>query len=160
MMVNGDYTGLSLDGNNLLVNTATVTAVDIMTDNGIIHAIDAVLLPPADMSTPTANIVETAVAAGSFTTLVSLLQATGLDATLADADSSFTVFAPTDAAFAMIDPATLDILTENPDVLRSILLQHVVPLMVNSTAAYTLNGMNAVTASTAEIPVFINEFSA
>lgn len=156
-MVNGDDIGLSLDGNNLLVNSATVTARDIVTDNGIIHVIDAVLLPPADMGMPTANIVETAVAAGSFSTLVSLLQATGLDATLADPDASFTVFAPTDAAFAAIDAATLETLAENPQVLSNILLQHVVPASVNSVAAYTLNGMSATTASTAAIPIAINK---
>ncbi len=56
------------------------------------------------------NIVDTAVAAGNFTTLVATLQATGLDATLADETSTFTVFAPTDDAFAMIDAATIDLL--------------------------------------------------
>lgn len=45
-MVNGDKLALSLDGSELLVNTVTVTATDIQTDNGIIHVIDAVLLPP------------------------------------------------------------------------------------------------------------------
>ena len=69
-MVNGDSVGLSLSGESLLVNTATVITADIQTDNGIIHVIDAVLLPPADMVEPTMNIVETAVSNGSFTTLV------------------------------------------------------------------------------------------
>ena len=100
-MVNGDAIGLSLNGDNLLVNTATVVTADIQTDNGIIHVIDAVLLPPEDMAEPTANIVETAVAAGDFTTLVSVLQATNLDTVLADESATFTVFAPTDAAFAL-----------------------------------------------------------
>ena len=109
-MVNGDSVGLSLDGDNLLVNTATVILVDVAADNGVIHVIDAVLTPPADKGTPTMNIVDTAVAAGDFGTLVTALQAAGLDATLADETQSFTVFAPTDAAFAMIDPATLNLL--------------------------------------------------
>ena len=107
-MVNGDSVGLSLDGDNLLVNTATVILVDVAADNGVIHVIDAVLTPPADKGTPTMNIVDTAVAAGDFGTLVTALQAAGLDATLADETQSFTVFAPTDAAFAMIDPETLN----------------------------------------------------
>ena len=63
-MVNGDSIGLSLDGDNLLVNTATVILVDVAADNGVIHVIDAVLTPPADKGTPTMNIVDTAVAAG------------------------------------------------------------------------------------------------
>ncbi|NVK25453.1 MAG: fasciclin domain-containing protein [Gammaproteobacteria bacterium] len=155
--VNGAKIGLSLDGDNLLVNTATVVQTDITTDNGIIHVIDAVLMPPmmSDAS-PTSNIVETAVAAGSFTTLVSALEATGLDSVLADESSEFTVFAPTDAAFAMLDPAVLDRLLENPDDLSAILLQHVVAGAVDSVTAYSLNGVDAATAAgTTEMPVTI-----
>ena len=155
-MVNGDSTGLSLDGDNLLVNTVTVTTVDVEADNGVIHVIDAVLTPPADKGTPTMNIVDTAVSAGDFGTLVTALQAAGLDATLADETQSFTVFAPTDAAFAMIDPDTLDLLLADTDALSDVLLQHVVSGEVSSVTAYTLNGLSATTASGAEIPVAIN----
>ncbi|MEZ8133662.1 MAG: fasciclin domain-containing protein [Porticoccaceae bacterium] len=155
-MVNGDSIGLSLDGDNLLVNTATVILVDVAADNGVIHVIDAVLTPPAVKGTPTMNIVDTAVAAGDFGTLVTALQAAGLDATLADETQSFTVFAPTDAAFAMIDPATLNLLLADTDALSSVLLQHVVSGEVNSVTAYTLNGSSATTASGAAIPVAIN----
>ena len=155
-MVNGDSVGLSLDGDNLLVNTATVILVDVAADNGVIHVIDAVLTPPADKGTPTMNIVDTAVAAGDFGTLVTALQAAGLDATLADETQSFTVFAPTDAAFAMIDPETLNLLIADTDALSSVLLQHVVSGEVNAVTAYTLNGSSATTASGATIPVAIN----
>jgi transforming growth factor-beta-induced protein len=155
-MVNGDSVGLSLDGDNLLVNTATVILVDVAADNGVIHVIDAVLTPPADKGTPTMNIVDTAVAAGDFGTLVTALQAAGLDATLADETQSFTVFAPTDAAFAMIDPETLNLLIADTDALSSVLLQHVVSGEVNSVTAYTLNGSSATTVSDAAIPVAIN----
>ena len=155
-MVNGDSIGLSLDGDNLLVNTVTVTAVDVEADNGVIHVIDAVLIPPAEKGTPTMNIVDTAVAAGDFGTLVAALQAAGLDATLADETQTYTVFAPTDAAFAMIDPDTLDLLLADTDVLSSVLLQHVVSGEVSSVTAYTLNGLSATTASGADIPVAIN----
>ena len=159
-MVNGDFVGLSLDGDSLLVNTATVVTTDIQTDNGIIHVIDAVLMPPADMGTPTSNIVETAVAAGDFTTLVAALQATDLDAVLADESTQFTVFAPTDAALDLIDDETLGLLLDNPDVLSSILLQHVVSgSAVDSVTAYTLNGGNATTASDAEIAIAINSMT-
>lgn len=155
--VNGAEVGLSLDGANLLINTATVTTTDIMTDNGIIHVIDAVLMPPAAMATPTMNIVETAVAAGSFTTLVSALQTAGLDSVLANPDANFTVFAPTDEAFAMIDSNLLDGILADSDALNAILLQHVVPdAAVDSVTAYTLNGMNATTVSGAQIPIAIN----
>ena len=126
-MVNGDSVGLSLDGDNLLVNTATVILVDVAADNGVIHVIDAVLTPPAVKGTPTMNIVDTAVAAGDFGTLVTALQAAGLDATLADETQSFTVFAPTDAAFGMIDPETLNLLIADTDALSSVCLLYTSP---------------------------------
>ena len=155
-MVNGDKVGLSLDGENLLVNVATVTITDIQADNGIIHVIDAVLMPLADRAEPTMNIVDTAIAAGSFDTLISVLQATGLDSALADESRSFTVFAPTDEAFAMISAETIAALLANPDVLTDILLQHVVEAEVLSTTAFSLNGQSASTLSEAAIPVSIN----
>lgn len=156
-MVNGDQVGLSLSDGKLLVNTVTVTSTDIMTDNGIIHVIDAVLLPPEDMMQPTMNIVDTAVANGNFTTLVTALQATSLDAVLANESNTFTVFAPTDAAFALIDADTMSTLLANPDVLSSILLQHVVSgAAVDAVTAYSLNGTSVDTASMAMQPIAIN----
>jgi transforming growth factor-beta-induced protein len=155
--VNGAALALSLDGDSLLVNTVTVTATDIFTDNGVIHVIDAVLIPPAAMGMPTANIVDTAVAAGSFTTLVAALQATGLDAVLADESATFTVFAPTDDAFNLIGDETIALLLDNPDVLSDILLQHVIAgSAVDSVTAFSLNGTSPETASGATIPLLIN----
>jgi uncharacterized surface protein with fasciclin (FAS1) repeats len=63
---------------------------------------------------------------GNFTTLLSLLEATGLASTVADG-GPFTVLAPNDDAFGKLDQATLDFLADNPDVLTSILLYHVIP---------------------------------
>lgn len=156
-MVNGDSVGLSLDGSNLLVNTATVTSTDIMTDNGIIHVIDAVLLPPAEMGMPTKDIVQTAIDAGTFSTLVTALQATGLDATLSDANSQFTVFAPTDDAFAKLGDETITALLADTEGLSAILLQHVIGgSKVDAVTAYTLNGMKAETAGGKFIDVMID----
>jgi uncharacterized surface protein with fasciclin (FAS1) repeats len=155
-MVNGDAVGLSLDGDSLLVNTSTVIITDLQTDNGIIHVIDAVLLPPADKGEPTMNIVETAVADGRFTTLVAALMATDLDVALADNTASYTVFAPTDDAFALIGEETIASLLANTDVLSEILLQHVVEGEVSSVTAYTLNGASAETLSTNLVPIAIN----
>lgn len=61
-----------------------------------------------------------------FTTLLAALQVAGLAEAL-DGEGPFTVFAPTDAAFAAIDPAVLASLIANPDVLSQVLLYHVVP---------------------------------
>src|SRR6187401_2584650 len=72
------------------------------------------------------DIVDTAVAAGSFTTLATALQAAGLVDTL-KGPGPFTVFAPTDAAFAKLPAGTLEALLRDPARLRSVLTYHVVP---------------------------------
>lgn len=72
-----------------------------------------------------ADIVDTAVAAGQFTTLVKAVQAAGLVDTLKSA-GPFTVFAPTDAAFAKLPAGALDSLIANPEKLKAVLTYHVV----------------------------------
>ena len=71
------------------------------------------------------NIVEVAIEAGSFKTLVTALKAADLVATLSDT-SQFTVFAPTDEAFAKIPKATLDALLADKAALKRVLTYHVV----------------------------------
>ena len=71
------------------------------------------------------NIVETAVGAGKFDTLVSLVEQAGLAETLATG-GDFTVFAPTDAAFAKVPKKTLAALAADPAKLKAVLLYHVV----------------------------------
>ncbi len=135
---NGDSIALSLQDGSLFINDSEVTSTDVNATNGIIHVIDTVLLPPAD---GTANIVDTAVGAGSFTTLVAALQATGLDSVLADGSQTFTVFAPTDDAFNLLGSETINNLLNDPDTLRDILLYHVLSgNAVDSTAAIGLAG--------------------
>ncbi len=91
------------------------------------------------------NIVETAIAAGSFKTLVSLLEQAGLAETLATG-GKFTVFAPTDAAFAKVPKKTLDALGANPEKLKAVLLYHVAKgelraeRVVKRSSIKTLNG--------------------
>lgn len=71
------------------------------------------------------TIFDTAVANGSFTTLVTALELTGLDAPL-DSAGNYTVFAPTDAAFAKLPPDVLNGLLANTDDLSQVLLYHVI----------------------------------
>lgn len=78
------------------------------------------------ISARAADIVETAVSAGSFNTLVTAIKAAGLTETLKD-KGPFTVFAPTDAAFAKIPKASLDALLADKTKLASVLTYHVVP---------------------------------
>ncbi len=77
------------------------------------------------------DIVETAIDAGNFKTLVAALQAAGLVETLQGA-GPFTVFAPDDAAFAKIPKADLDALLKDKEKLTAVLLAHVVPASVMS----------------------------
>ena len=91
---------------------------------------------PANNSTPAAakaDIVDTAVAADDFNTLVAAVKAAGLVETL-KGDGPFTVFAPTDAAFAALPPGTVETLLkpENKDKLVAVLTYHVVPGKVMS----------------------------
>ena len=98
-MANGDRVGVSAKNDALFLNLSKVTATDIQADNGVIHVIDAVLMPPADATPSESTIVNIAAADERFTTLVAALGATGLDTVLASETDTFTVFAPTDAAF-------------------------------------------------------------
>ena len=77
------------------------------------------------------TILETATAAGSFTTLAAAVEAAGLTETLSG-EGPFTVFAPTDEAFAALPEGTLDELLANPEQLASILTYHVVSGEVTS----------------------------
>src|SRR5690242_17225278 len=85
----------------------------------------AALAIPAAAAPKEKNIVATAVGAGQFKTLASLLTKTGLAKTLATG-GPYTVFAPTDAAFAKVPKATLNTLAAHPAKLKAVLLYHVV----------------------------------
>merc|ERR1712154_442972 len=88
-------------GSTVKAGSAGVSTADISCSNGVIHIIDAVLLPPVLLLPPVPDIVETAISAGNFTVLVEALQTAGLVDALKGA-GPFTVFAPTDAAFTAL----------------------------------------------------------
>ena len=104
---------------------------------------------PAQSAQHEKDIVDTAVGAGSFNTLVAAVQAADLVETL-KSEGPFTVFAPTDEAFAKLPEGTIDDLLkpENKEKLQAILLYHVVPGkvmaadVVNVTSAKTANDMS------------------
>lgn len=103
------------------IDGVSIVKTDIECSNGIIHVIDEVILPTSD------SILDIASSAGSFNTLAAALEAADLVEAL-QGKGPFTVFAPTDEAFAALPEGTLDMLLkpENKDKLRSILLYHVV----------------------------------
>jgi uncharacterized surface protein with fasciclin (FAS1) repeats len=97
----------------------------------------------------TTNIVETAVAAGSFKTLAKALEASDLVSTLTG-PGPFTVFAPTDEAFAKLPAGTLESLLkpENKEKLRRVLTYHVVPGKVMASDVVKLQSAKAVSGDT------------
>lgn len=112
------------------VNNATVIAADVDASNGVIHVIDKVLVPAGFELVPegpTGDIVETAIAAGSFTTLVAAAGAAELVGAL-QGEGPLTVFAPSDAAFANLPAGLVEalLLPENKAKLQELLLYHVV----------------------------------
>ncbi len=143
--VQGQDVAIAVVDGKVKINDATVVATDIKCKNGVIHIIDSVILPPT-----TPDIVDTAVGAGSFNTLVAAVKAAGLVETL-KGEGPFTVFAPTDEAFAKIPAETLKELLkpENKEKLAGILTYHVVSGkvmaedVVEMTSATTVNGQKA-----------------
>jgi transforming growth factor-beta-induced protein len=155
----GKNVNIKVDMGTVMINEANVVATDIIADNGVIHVIDSVILPPADL----ADIVDTAVADGRFTTLAAALGAAELIDTL-KGEGPFTVFAPTDDAFALLPEGTVEslLLPENKQALTDILLYHVVAGkvmaedVVTLTEAETLLGQN-VSIKVDMGKVYINE---
>lgn len=112
---------VDIDAKGATIDGVSIVKTDIECSNGIIHVIDEVILPQSD------SILDIAASAGSFNTLAAALEAADLVDAL-KGDGPFTVFAPTDEAFAALPEGTLETLLkpENKDQLRSILLYHVV----------------------------------
>jgi uncharacterized surface protein with fasciclin (FAS1) repeats len=98
------------------------------------------------------NLVQTAIAAGQFKTLASLLQKAGLAGTL-EGKGPFTVFAPTDAAFAKVPKATLAALAKNKAKLRAVLLYHVVKGKVTAALAMKLHSAKTLEGKSVSIRV-------
>ncbi len=121
----------------------------------------AFLATPAMADNHSMDIVDTAAGAGSFTTLVAAVEAAGLVETL-KGDGPFTVFAPTDEAFAALPEGTVDtlLMPENKDQLTAILTYHVVPGKVmsgdiagNSMEVETVNGAMAMVDATEGVTI-------
>jgi uncharacterized surface protein with fasciclin (FAS1) repeats len=142
----GQLVAISTEMDQVMINEAKVAIPDIEASNGVIHVIDRVLLPGAEEAM-SKTIVDVAVEDGRFTTLVAALQAAGLAETLAG-EGPFTVFAPTDDAFAALPEGTVEALLADIPQLTDILLYHVVSGkvmasdVVNLESAETLQGQS------------------
>jgi len=153
--LNGDDVVVDLS-NGVKINNSVVSAVDVEASNGVIHVLDSVLVP-SDIDIDTfldscRDIPEIAIANGNFETLVAALGAADLVEALSEPAGPFTVFAPTDAAFASLPDGLVTCLLEpdNKDTLADILKYHVLSGKVLSTdlsdglTATTLSGDNVV----------------
>jgi transforming growth factor-beta-induced protein len=131
--VNGQRLNLTLEGGKLSIGETKIVSTDIQCSNGVIHVIDSVLIPAQK------NIVETASGSKDFTTLVAAVKAAGLAETLSG-PGPFTVFAPTDAAFAKVPKEVLQklLLPANKETLAKILTYHVVSGRAYASDAATL----------------------
>jgi len=156
--VGGNSLSVTLDGDSVKIGDATVVQPDIEASNGVIHVIDTVLIPSTGdeaasaeeetsqaMDSEAMDIVDTAVAAGNFQTLVAAVQAAGLVDTL-KGEGPFTVFAPSDEAFAALPEGTVESLLADPEgALTDILLYHVVAGKVMAEDAIALDGQTVET---------------
>jgi uncharacterized surface protein with fasciclin (FAS1) repeats len=141
--LNGKALSISVEGGTVRVDDATVIATDIEASNGIIHVIDKVILPE-----PIQDIVQLARSTGIFNTLLAAVEAAGLTSVL-KGEGPFTVFAPTDEAFAAVPAEALADLLADTEALTAVLTYHVVAgellaaQVLGSTSLPTVNGAQA-----------------
>lgn len=154
--LNGAAAKISVKDGSVFVDGAKVTTADVMASNGVIHVIDSVILPPAAEAAAapaaTQDIVATAVGAGNFTTLASLLTSAALVETL-QGPGPFTVFAPTDEAFKKVPAETLAALGADKAKLAKVLTYHVVAGNVGSADVVKLTEAKTVEGSPVKIAV-------
>ena len=152
--LNGKKATVTISEAGVFINGAKVTVADIAADNGVVHVIDAVLIPP------TVTVVDVVVNSPDHTTLEAAVIAADLAGTLSGT-GPFTLFAPTDAAFAALPAGTVEGLLADIPALTAILTYHVAAGKVMSTdlannmMVTTLNGKKA-TVTISEAGVFIN----
>jgi len=145
----GKKVTVTINANGVFINNAKVTVADIQADNGVVHVIDAVLIPPSY------TVVDVIVNSPDHTTLEAAVIAAGLADDLSGA-GPFTVFAPTDAAFAALPEGTVESLLADPTgALANVLLYHVVGAKAMSSDLS--NGQEITTLSGKKVTVTINE---
>lgn len=154
--LNGQYADLVLDGGTVYVDGAALdpATADLAASNGILHAVDAVLLPEARTIGQLLTDPETA-ARYQLTTLSAAVQAAGpavLDTLNETATGGFTLFAPTDAAFAALGEEAVQAALADPDALRSLIAYHLLSGVARSgdLAALLAAHNNAFTVPTVQ----------
>lgn len=140
--LNGTDVAISYVDETVMVNDASVTIPDVAASNGIIHVIDKVIVPPSE------TIADLVVAADNLSTLEVAVITADLAETLAGS-GPYTVFAPTDEAFAKLGQETIDAVLADADLLTNLLTYHVFD---GKTDAATVAGLNG-----SEVPMLNEE---
>lgn len=158
------------DGSIVLNDSVKITVTDVAAANGVLHIIDAVLIPPTNalISSPLGSselsIAEVLADEGSFTTFITLADQAGLSDMLADTHATYTVFAPTDEAFANMDPLLLNQWMGNNEELKLILHYHIVNdylsinQLVHSQYLTTLEGRPLILNTDENLQVHVNGY--
>lgn len=124
--LNGQYIDIVQDEEGkITINGAGLVAVDVVASNGVIHVIDSVILPES-RDLPTLVTDFATAETPEFSTLLTAVATAGLVDVLADPEAYFTVFAPTDAAFAAVPADLLGAVLADADLLTAVLTYHVV----------------------------------
>jgi transforming growth factor-beta-induced protein len=148
-MLNGDIAEITLVDGNAYIDGAQIVVTDIQASNGIIHVIDTVMMPPEE-APALQTIVEIAVGNPDFETLVAAVTAAGLVETLSG-EGPFTVFAPTDDAFAALPEGTVEALLGDIPTLTDILTYHVIAGEVPAAEVVAATELTMLNGDIAEI---------
>ena len=148
--VQGQSVAISV-GDGVQVDGANVMEADLGASNGIVHVIDSVLLP-ASVAPEVFDIPSELAKRGNFSTLLAAVEAAGLVETL-QGEGPFTLFAPTDEAFAKVPTETLTGLLSDPEQLSQVLLYHVVSGSVDSATVVSLSSAVTVQGQSVAISV-------
>jgi uncharacterized surface protein with fasciclin (FAS1) repeats len=162
MMVHVQAGEINLD------DDVTITTTDLEAANGVVHIVDTILLPPvnslitADEGSRAHTLNEVLAEDGRFTTFLSLLDSANLDVDLDNPAQTYTVFAPTDAAFEQLSEEQMNQLMSDPQSLETILSYHLIgdTLGINQIATDdyipTLEGRPLIVTTNNSQQVFIN----
>jgi uncharacterized surface protein with fasciclin (FAS1) repeats len=149
MTLQGSDVEVTINGSGVFINDAQVTVADLEAENGVVHVINAVLLPPVLPAT----VVDIIVNSPDHNTLEAAVIAAGLADDLSGA-GPFTVFAPTDAAFAALPAGTVEALLADIPALTNILTYHVVG--AEAFSSDLSDGQMVMTLQGSDVEVTIN----
>lgn len=129
----GEHIVIGVDGGQIVLNdTANVITTDVAAANGVIHIVDTVLTPPVnslittDKGSRAQTLDEVLAADGRFTTFLSYLEQIGMKDDLANPNQSYTIFAPTDDAFAALTQGQIDAWLSDANDIETTLTYHIV----------------------------------